>query len=98
MSTSHLTGRQSDELLKSVLDYLASNSYHQALEALKGEAHQVSRSPHVDLFSSLSEFHSPIIIYNGKQSEYVHDPNSKTAGLLEKKWTSVIRLQKKVFI
>ena len=29
-------------------------------------------------------------------SEYTPDPKTKYAGLLEKKWTSVIRLQKKV--
>jgi platelet-activating factor acetylhydrolase IB subunit alpha len=29
------------------------------------------------------------------QVDYVHDPKAKTANLLEKKWTSVIRLQKK---
>lgn len=29
-------------------------------------------------------------------SEFVPDPKAKWAGLLEKKWTSVIRLQKKV--
>jgi len=29
-------------------------------------------------------------------TEYVPDPKAKYAGLLEKKWTSVIRLQKKV--
>lgn len=28
--------------------------------------------------------------------EYTPDPKAKYAGLLEKKWTSVIRLQKKV--
>jgi platelet-activating factor acetylhydrolase IB subunit alpha len=28
--------------------------------------------------------------------EYQHDPKSRSSGLLEKKWTSVIRLQKKV--
>lgn len=31
-------------------------------------------------------------------SEYTPDPKAKYAGLLEKKWTSVIRLQKKVRI
>ncbi|KAJ3009015.1 hypothetical protein NUW54_g2940 [Trametes sanguinea] len=31
-----------------------------------------------------------------EQSEYDPDPNSKTSDLLVKKWTSVIRLQKKV--
>jgi len=30
------------------------------------------------------------------RSEYTPDPKAKYAGLLEKKWTSVIRLQKKV--
>ena len=30
-------------------------------------------------------------------TEYTPDPKAKYAGLLEKKWTSVIRLQKKVF-
>jgi hypothetical protein len=29
-------------------------------------------------------------------TEYTPDPKAKYAGLLEKKWTSVIRLQKKV--
>jgi platelet-activating factor acetylhydrolase IB subunit alpha len=29
-------------------------------------------------------------------AEYTPDPKAKYAGLLEKKWTSVIRLQKKV--
>jgi hypothetical protein len=29
-------------------------------------------------------------------SDFVPDPKQKYAGLLEKKWTSVIRLQKKV--
>ena len=32
----------------------------------------------------------------GKQTDFVPDPKAKWAGLLEKKWTSVIRLQKKV--
>ncbi len=30
------------------------------------------------------------------QSDFTPDPRAKYAGLLEKKWTSVIRLQKKV--
>lgn len=30
------------------------------------------------------------------QDEYQPDPKAKTSGLLEKKWTSVVRLQKKV--
>ena len=40
--------------------------------------------------------------YNALKAEvkidYTPDPKSKYAGLLEKKWTSVIRLQKKVRI
>lgn len=32
-----------------------------------------------------------------KQEDFNPDPKQKYAGLLEKKWTSVIRLQKKVF-
>ena len=32
------------------------------------------------------------------QQDYVHDPKAKWSGLLEKKWTSVIRLQKKVLL
>lgn len=31
-----------------------------------------------------------------QNSDFVPDPKTKYAGLLEKKWTSVIRLQKKV--
>jgi len=31
-----------------------------------------------------------------KQEDFSPDPKQKYAGLLEKKWTSVIRLQKKV--
>lgn len=30
------------------------------------------------------------------QEDYQPDPKAKTSGLLEKKWTSVVRLQKKV--
>lgn len=33
---------------------------------------------------------------NEASIEYTPDPKAKYAGLLEKKWTSVIRLQKKV--
>ena len=32
------------------------------------------------------------------ETEYTPDPKTKYAGLLEKKWTSVIRLQKKVCV
>ena len=31
-------------------------------------------------------------------TEYTPDPKARFAGLLEKKWTSVIRLQKKVCV
>ena len=44
--------------------------------------------------------HSFTEAYNALKSatgtEYTPDPKAKYAGLLEKKWTSVIRLQKKV--
>lgn len=33
-----------------------------------------------------------------ENDDFVPDPKQKYAGLLEKKWTSVIRLQKKVHI
>jgi platelet-activating factor acetylhydrolase IB subunit alpha len=40
--------------------------------------------------------------YNALKSdsgtEYTPDPRTKYAGLLEKKWTSVLRLQKKVLL
>jgi platelet-activating factor acetylhydrolase IB subunit alpha len=40
--------------------------------------------------------------YNALKSEagtqHTPDPNGRYAGLLEKKWTSVIRLQKKVYL
>lgn len=32
------------------------------------------------------------------QPDYENDPKAKTTGLLEKKWTSVVRLQKKVSV
>jgi len=53
---------------KSMLEYLHTNNFISAYNALKEEA----------------------------SVEYTPDPKAKYAGLLEKKWTSVIRLQKKV--
>ncbi len=52
--------------------------------------------------SILEYFHANHFIdaYNALKSDsgtaYAPDPKSKYSGLLEKKWTSVIRLQKKV--
>ena len=54
--------------------------------------------------SILEYFHANHFIdaYNALKSDsgtdYAPDPKSKYSGLLEKKWTSVIRLQKKVCI
>ena len=42
---------------------------------------------HVDAFNALKE---------SAGIEYTPDPSARYTGLLEKKWTSVIRLQKKV--
>ena len=36
------------------------------------------------------------LILQQLQADFHPDPGSKTAGLLVKKWTSIIRLQKKV--
>ncbi|CAH8485523.1 unnamed protein product [Dicrocoelium dendriticum] len=61
-----LAQRQKDELNRAILDYLSSNGYIQAVNALKEEANLEGEN------------------------------DRKFSGLLEKKWTSVIRLQKKV--
>ncbi|KAG6335028.1 hypothetical protein ID866_4054 [Astraeus odoratus] len=63
-----LSDRQREELHKSMLEYLHTNNFISAYNALKEEA----------------------------SVEYTPDPKAKYAGLLEKKWTSVIRLQKKI--
>ncbi len=63
-----LSQRQREELNKAIAEYLQSNGYNDALDALKREA------------------------------DMPGDVDKKYAGLLEKKWTSVIRLQKKVRI
>lgn len=42
---------------------------------------------HIDAFNALKE---------SAGIEYTPDPSARYTGLLEKKWTSVIRLQKKV--
>ena len=55
---------------KSILEYLYSQNFTEAYNALKSEVN----------------------------IDYTPDPKSKYAQLLEKKWTSVIRLQKKVRI
>jgi len=61
-----LSGKQKEDLNKSISDYLHQNGYSQTLSVFKEEA-------------NLSE-----------------DIDKKFANLLEKKWTSVIRLQRKV--
>ncbi|TFY77049.1 hypothetical protein EWM64_g6963 [Hericium alpestre] len=63
-----LSERQKEELHKSMLEYLHTQNFKEAYDALKRDT----------------------------GSEYTPDPKAKYAGLLEKKWTSVIRLQKKI--
>ncbi|KAH7915312.1 WD40-repeat-containing domain protein [Hygrophoropsis aurantiaca] len=63
-----LSDRQREELHKSMLEYLHSNNFTAAYNALQEDT----------------------------GTEYTPDPKTKYAGLLEKKWTSVIRLQKKI--
>ncbi|KZP12726.1 dynein regulator [Athelia psychrophila] len=65
---SMLSERQKDELHKSMLEYLHSNGFRSAYDALQVDT----------------------------GTEYTPDPKARFAGLLEKKWTSVIRLQKKI--
>lgn len=65
---SMLSDRQKEELHKSILDYLHSQNFNDAFNALRTES----------------------------STDYTPDPKAKYAGLLEKKWTSVIRLQKKI--
>lgn len=63
-----LSRRTSPRRHKSILDYLHSQNFNDAFDALRTES----------------------------STDYTPDPKAKYAGLLEKKWTSVIRLQKKV--
>ncbi|RKP10356.1 WD40-repeat-containing domain protein [Thamnocephalis sphaerospora] len=69
MAASILSDRQREELQRAILDFLSSNGYHDAYDALKRES---------------------------SNEDFAPDPKSKYSGLLEKKWTSVIRLQKKI--
>lgn len=47
---------------------------------------------------SSNGFHETVAAFKQEsgQAEFQPDPKAKWSGLLEKKWTSVIRLQKKV--
>lgn len=51
-------------------------------------------------YLSASGFHDSFTALKAESlnDDFVPDPKQKYAGLLEKKWTSVIRLQKKVHI
>jgi platelet-activating factor acetylhydrolase IB subunit alpha len=77
---------------KSILDYLRVNGLTEAFETLKVEAGQVRNTTPSTVSSSIPLM--PWLHYI--QADFAPDPKAKWAGLLEKKWTSVIRLQKKV--
>ncbi|KAI0759960.1 nuclear distribution protein PAC1 [Trametes elegans] len=76
-----LTDRQQNDLHPAMLDYLDSAGYHNTLELFKQESSHAR-----------STVQCLLTIY---QSDYEPNANPKTSGLLIK-WTSVIRLQKKV--
>ena len=71
-----------------MLDYLHTNGFHKTYDQFKAEL------PNVILLvtGSLARLISMLI----QQADFQPDPSAKTSGLLAKKWTSVIRMQKKV--
>jgi hypothetical protein len=89
LTMSLLSERQQEELCVSWLAIVASH-YHAII---------IYRFSHKSMLEYLHS-HNFTEAYNALKkdtgTEYTPDPKTKYAGLLEKKWTSVIRLQKKV--
>ena len=94
-----LSQRQREELNKSIADYLQSNGYHEVSyqipirERIHQYALKLSRVNTCNHSSLLSKQALDAFL---KETDMPGDVDKKFVGLLEKKWTSVIRLQKKV--
>lgn len=59
-------------------------------------ADPISHKSILDYFHAQGMMDSYNALLNDSNVEFVPEPKTKYSGLLEKKWTSVIRLQKKV--
>lgn len=91
---------------RAIADYLRSNGYEEAYSTFKKEAEldMVRRDGYINLHTSQITVH--ILLQRGTRILFLvsvsflwsqnEEVDKKYAGLLEKKWTSVIRLQKKV--
>jgi len=74
-----------------MLDYLYNAGYMKTFNELRMEAPEVVRIRYHKLVNVLyNEFGVPF------KADFTPDPSSPASGLLVKKWTSIIRMQRKV--
>lgn len=75
-----------------MLDYLYNAGFMKTFNELRMEAPEVVWK-FVQLFEELLMYKSVFVLI---QADFTPDPNSPASGLLVKKWTSIIRMQRKV--
>ena len=73
-----------------MLDYLYNAGFTKTFNELRAEVPELVGSPRA-IFSNSSHAHICWL-----KSDFTPDPTSPASGLLVKKWTSIIRMQRKV--